>query len=88
MAWEQIHWCHDEDQYFIPHLALYPPASLSEIRPTGISRGLVFFEVRPEGDTAAKRQQAAVAGDTPSNAIHKDRHDVFDPKSRHWVQAK
>ena len=89
-AWEQIHWCHDEDQYFVPRLALYPPASLPEIRPTGISWGFAFLEVRPEGDIDAKMQQAAVAtaaGDTRSYAIYKDRHDILDPKSQLRVQA-
>ena len=71
-------------------LALYPPASLPEIRPTGISWGFAFLEVRPEGDMDAKLQQAAVAtaaGDTRSYAIYKDRHDISNPKSQLRVQA-
>ena len=87
---EQIHWCHDEDQYFVPRLALYPPASLPEIGPTGIIWGFTFLEVRPEGDIDAKTQQAAVAtaaGDTRSYAVYKDRHDILDPKSDLRVQA-
>ena len=89
-AWEQIHWCHDENQYFVPHLALYLPACLAAIRPTGISWGFALLEVQPEGDIDAKMQQAAVAtaaGDTRQYAIYKDRHHILDPKSQLRVQA-
>ena len=89
-AWEQIHWCNDEEQYFVPCLALYPPGSLPEIRLTSISWGFAFLEVRPEGDIDAKIQQAAVttaASDTRSYDIYKDSRDILEPKSQLRVQA-
>ena len=60
-AREQIHWCHDHDQYFVPPLVIYPPLSLPEIRPIGINWAFKILEVRPEGNIGAKIVQAAVA---------------------------
>ena len=88
--WKQISWCYDEECYFDPAYAMFPPEDKrnSKLVTTGIEDGWAFREVRPPENLLKLIYEQRPKTQDPGKIWSTEGHPFYDPEKLKAVRKR